>query len=159
MPILKNHKHERFCQEMLVDDNATKAYIRTGYKNTAAARTAASKLLAKDNISRRVQELRYERSKQLEVDSQWVLYHLKTIAEHCMPVEVISDRQNDVNANTSMYKLDVSGALKALEMIGRHIGFFDKRDKEDTSKWNWVNVLKLIESEKKEANESKKNNI
>ena len=33
MPKLRNKKHELFCQEYLVDLNATQAYIRTGYTN------------------------------------------------------------------------------------------------------------------------------
>ena len=54
MPLTK--KQERFCEEYLIDLNATQAYIRAGYsaKSNDIARVESSKLLTKPNIQQRI---------------------------------------------------------------------------------------------------------
>ena len=42
-------KEERFCQEYIIDYNATKAAIRAGYKEKSAA-VQGSRLLKNDNV-------------------------------------------------------------------------------------------------------------
>jgi hypothetical protein len=54
MPVLKNHKHERFAQELAKGKTADEAYELAGFK---ANRGNASTLKAKQNISDRVEEL------------------------------------------------------------------------------------------------------
>ena len=49
MPVLANAKHERFCQEYIIDLNGTKTYERT-YGEVKAPRVQASKLLSKANM-------------------------------------------------------------------------------------------------------------
>lgn len=51
---------ERFCVEFVKSGNATRAYKAAGYKadNDASVRAAAAKLLTKDNVKKRIAELR-----------------------------------------------------------------------------------------------------
>lgn len=54
-----NERQERFCQEYLLDGNATAAYIRAGYSDRGDnAHANAHRLMANDGILIRLQELR-----------------------------------------------------------------------------------------------------
>ena len=68
MAKLTNEKHERFCQEYLIDLNGKQAAIRTGYSEATAA-AQASRLLTNVNIQERVAELQAERSKRTTIDA------------------------------------------------------------------------------------------
>ena len=73
-------KHYRFCQEVLVDDNATAAYRRAGYKDTPAANGNAARLIANDSIQATLKSLRDARKKRLEVTADRVLQELACLA-------------------------------------------------------------------------------
>ena len=51
-------RQKAFVREFLVDQNATAAYIRAGYKDTPSARANAARLIAKDSIHAAVAALR-----------------------------------------------------------------------------------------------------
>ena len=57
MPVLKNSRHELFCQNLAKGMTQKKAYIGAGYKETPDTQAYASRLAAKDNIRQRVVEL------------------------------------------------------------------------------------------------------
>lgn len=71
MPILANDKHERFCQEYLVDFNASQAAIRAGYSKRSAG-SQAHDLLKKPDIQARLAELKAEIAAKLEIDQEAV---------------------------------------------------------------------------------------
>jgi phage terminase small subunit len=73
-------KHYRFCQEVLVDDNATAAYRRAGYKDTPAACNNAARLIGIDRITAAIKDLREARKKRLEINSDRVLQELACLA-------------------------------------------------------------------------------
>jgi phage terminase small subunit len=81
MPKLENEKQERFCQEYLFDNNATKAYMRA-YPGTKpeSADTAGPRLLGNVRISERIQELREARGKRTQVTQDRVVQQLANIA-------------------------------------------------------------------------------
>ena len=56
---LKNSKHQRFCEEFVIDQNRTQAAIRAGYSKNSA-RQIGSKLLTKVDIQDRIEELQKE---------------------------------------------------------------------------------------------------
>ncbi len=57
-----DRKQAKFCVEIMRTGNATEAYKAAGYKprNDAVAAAAASKLLRKDKVRERIEELRKE---------------------------------------------------------------------------------------------------
>ena len=57
LPVLKNPRHERFCQELAKGKSATEAYISAGYKGSVTA-AAASRLLRNVMVCERVDELK-----------------------------------------------------------------------------------------------------
>ncbi len=74
-----NPKQERFCQEYLVDLNATRAAIRAGYSPRTANEIGAENL-AKPSIADRVAQLMAERQERTEVTQDEVVRELAFIA-------------------------------------------------------------------------------
>lgn len=79
MPVLANAQHERFCQEYLIDLNGTKAAERAKYSKKTA-RSKASQLLTKINISARIAELKEIRSERTVITQDMVLKELMILA-------------------------------------------------------------------------------
>jgi Terminase small subunit len=52
-----SEKQWRFCQEFIVDDNATAAYIRAGYKDTPSAEHNVSKIMGNDGVKKAIAAL------------------------------------------------------------------------------------------------------
>lgn len=121
-------KQELFCQEYIIDLNATQAAIRAGYSERTA-RVTASKLLTKANISTRIKELKDKRADKLELDAYWVLKRLKEISDRSMQAEPVMewDHAEGKLVETGEYQFDSTGANKATELIGKHIGMFDPK--------------------------------
>src|SRR4030042_1544702 len=71
-------KQDRFCEEYLVDLNATQAAIRAGYSEKTA-RQIANRLLTIVDIQERISELRDKLSKKAEVSVERVLKELVLI--------------------------------------------------------------------------------
>jgi phage terminase small subunit len=125
-----NDKQERFIDEYLVDLNATQAAIRAGYKEKTA-RQQGSRLLTNADIQARIEELQQERAKKVQLDAEWVLNRLKEISDKCMTAEPVEvwDHEARTMVETGEYQFDSTGANRATELIGKHLGMFkDKLD-------------------------------
>lgn len=119
------NKQEAFVREYLVDLNATQAAIRAGYSEKTARQTGAENL-SKPYIHARIQELQQQRSEKLELDADWVLNRLKEISDKCMQAEPVTEFNYDTKRleETGEYEFDSSGANRATELIGKHLGMF-----------------------------------
>lgn len=104
-------KQARFVHEYMVDLNATQAAIRAGYKPKNAAQTGAENL-RKPQIQAALQEARESREKSSMITAEWVLKEISKIAEN--QEEAARDR------------------LKALELIGKHLGMWERREDTET---------------------------
>lgn len=121
-------KHRRFADEYLKDMNGAAAYLRAGYQcSEATARVNASKLLINTNIQAYIATKQAEISKDAGISVQWVLDNLKFVAERCLTPEPMMDK----DGNIVEWRFDSSGANKALETIGKHLGMF--KDKVEVS--------------------------
>ena len=101
-------KQERFCQEYLVDLNATQAAIRSGY-SAKTANVKGSQLLAKVNIKQRVSELKDEVARNTDVDISRV-------------VSMLLDSYEDAKAAGQH-----GPAVRAVELLGKRLGAFVDR--------------------------------
>lgn len=72
-------KNEVFCEEYLIDLNATQAAIRAGYSPNAAG-SIGSELLKKPEIRARIDQAMAERSKRTGINADRVLRELGRIA-------------------------------------------------------------------------------
>lgn len=124
-------KQKRFCEEYVKDLNGTRAAIRAGYSERSA-RQSANDLLSEPDIKQYVSQLQSEISKKLKIDAEWVLNRFVEISDRCMqavPV-MIFDPETKEYVESGEYKFDSNGANKATELVAKHIGFFEKDNKQ-----------------------------
>lgn len=121
-----NAKQELFCQEYIIDLNATQAAVRAGYSEKTASATA-SRLLANVKVSSRIKELKDKRADKLELDAYWVLKRLKDVSDRSMQAEPVMEFRGGEMIETGEYEFDSAGANRATELIGKHIGMFDPK--------------------------------
>lgn len=121
-------KHELFCQEYIIDYNGTKAAVRAGYEEKSA-RKQASRLLTNADILARVRELQQEQVKRLAVSQDYVVMQLIDTYNCCREPSPV--REYDMGSGewveTGMYQFDSKGALKALELLGKHLGMYNDK--------------------------------
>ena len=113
-------KQKMFVLEYLVDLNATAAARRAGYSEKTAE-IIGHENLRKPNIHTAIQEAQQERSEKLSLSAEWVLGRFKLISDRCIQGEPVLDREGNP---TGEWRFDSSGANKATEMIGKHLGMF-----------------------------------
>jgi phage terminase small subunit len=132
-------KHERFCEEYQLDLNATQAATRAGY-SAKTARITGQRLLAREDVQERLREMRRRRAERTQVEADQVLLRLQDVAEKCM-TEVPTRDADGEEVGTRM--VNASGAIRALELLGKHLGLFVDRqqivsDQETTISLEWT---------------------
>jgi len=141
-----NSRHIEFVNEYLADSelNATRAYLKVYTKSSeGAARRSASDLLTRPDIQAYVSQRMKERVQRVEAEKgitqDFVLCGLKEVAQRCMqrvPVMVWSreDKRHAQATNADgqgIWEFDSSGANRALELLGKHLGVFEGAESED----------------------------
>jgi len=111
-------KQEIFVQEYLVDLNATAAAKRAGYSEKTAY-SMGQRLLKNVEIQKAVQEANASRQRRTEITQDYVIGELAKIAG-----KEASDAQDS--------DLRYSNKIKALELLGKHLGAFERTDKQQT---------------------------
>ena len=120
-------KEERFCLEYTVDYNGTAAAKRAGYTEKSAAKTA-SRLLKRSCVMERVRQLQKEQAQRLCISSDLVVIQAMELYKKCTQAVPVTewDYSEHCMVETGEYQLDSRGAVKCLELIGKHLGMFDK---------------------------------
>lgn len=138
------YKQQCFCEEYLIDLNATQAAIRAGY-STKCASNIASELMVKPAISEAINKAMAIRSRRTGVNADRVINELAKVA-FLNPTDLVDFRDATLypNANgadtaaiASVKVKEVTGdidsverevkfcdKLKALELLGKHLGMF-----------------------------------
>lgn len=127
-------KQERFCREYVVDLNATQAAIRAGF-SAKTANEQGARMLAKVSIQAFIGELQAEVSQKLGITQEWVINRLKEISDRCMTaVPVLIRDGNGGWMESGEYQFDSTGANKATELLGKHLGVFEKDNSQGAQK-------------------------
>ena len=103
-------KQERFCEEYLIDLNATQAAIRAGY-SVESAGSIGSENLTKPEIRARIDTAMAERSKRTGINADRVLRELGRIA-FLNPTKVIDFQTAEVLSDASEDDLAVISGMK-----------------------------------------------
>jgi phage terminase small subunit len=145
-------RQRRFCEEYIIDLNATQAAIRAGF-SAKTARCQASKLFANVAIEKYVADLRAKQQKRTEIDADAVLKELATLGfskitnvleldkygasfkeelseEAQRSIESISVSKTSVETDrgvSSNERLQVKmhSKISALKVLGQHLGIFN----------------------------------
>ena len=146
-------KQRKFCEEYLIDLNATQAAIRAGYSENSA-NEIASQNLAKLNIQEYLSKRQKELSEATGITQKKVIEEYAKIAfvdirEVFGPDNVLFDvRQIDDSTAAAISSVEVDemkmggitigntkkikfhDKIRALEALGKHLGIFEKDNKQ-----------------------------
>ena len=167
-----NSRQMKFCDEYLVDLNATQAAVRAGY-TPKYANTNAFKLLQNTAIKEYIQKRQQDRMERTEITQDFVLKELKEMASvnatdyariveknATVQVEGVEMQLYDAEGNPVKYRtvepilteeltevqkkalrvikkgrdgfeIQPYDKLKILELLGRHLGMWDKKTEMD----------------------------
>jgi phage terminase small subunit len=120
---------QKFCDEYLIDCNATRAY-KAAYpriKNDAVARANSSRLLTNANIKAYIQERLDEMSSAKVASAEEVMKYLTSVmrGESTAEIVVIEGNSDGCSSARRMDKSpDEKERLKAAELIGKRYGLF-----------------------------------
>ena len=100
-------KQKTFCEEYLVDLNATQAAIRAGYSSDTAQQIGSENLL-KPVIQEHIQKNMDKRSQKTEITAEYVLNGIRDVVATCVEEDTY----------------DAKAALKGYELLGKHLKIF-----------------------------------
>lgn len=135
-------KQKRFCEEYLIDLNATQAAIRAGY-SPDTAKAIGCENLTKPDIRAHIDRAMAERSRRTGVNADRVIQELAKIAfvnatdvidpktatvkENALPEDMAAIQSVKVKTfgeDGLEREIKMADKLRALEMLGRHLGMF-----------------------------------
>lgn len=138
-------KQAMFCKEYMIDLNATQAAIRAGYSEHTA-QEIGSQNLSKLLIHEEIQRLMKERSNKVELTAEYILNNIIEIGNRCMqrvPVMVRAGKswkqkeewainpETDEEELVGVWEFREGGALKAQELLGKHLKLFVDKERAD----------------------------
>lgn len=143
------NKQRMFVAEYLKDLNATQAAIRAGYSSRNADKIGFQ-LLEKTRVQQAIEQAMKRRIKRVEFDQDTVVQQLARIAfvdmkdvvefgpdgvsvRDCEDVDgtLLNEVSETKTKDGGTIKVKLSDRMKALELLGRHMGMF--RDKVEVS--------------------------
>lgn len=157
-----NERQKRFADEYLIDLNATQAAIRAGYSEKTATKIGAENL-TKPDIAEYIERRKKARIDRTQITQDFVLMELMKIAtadgtdfatvgkRNRVTLTPTDDLPPEKRAAVATIKKGKNGIevktydkLKALELLGKHLGMFEKAqlgDSEDTEDDGFIDAL------------------
>ncbi len=146
-------KQRKFVAEYLVDLNATRAAIRAGYSAKTADRIGPE-LLGKTCVREAVEAAQKRREKRTEITQDRVLHELARVAfgnsRAVMSwgpgglvlrnsaeltedeAALVSEVRETTTKDGGSMALKTHDKMKALELLGKHLGMFDKKQEDQS---------------------------
>lgn len=120
-------KHEQFLALILVGESQGAAYRQVYSCDLRTADVSASRLLKNPNFLEHLKLRRQALADSNDINHEWVIRNLKEIVEEC--------RRQGKGYNPSV-------ATKAIELIGKHLGTFEKeqRETDDVPQWTGIEI-------------------
>ena len=128
------NKQTIFVAEYIKDFNATQAAIRAGYSEKTAGAIGAENL-TKPEIQEAISTAMSERAKRTELTQDYIVSNLMEIVSRAMqatPVIRKGEQLTDENGQ-GVWEFDAKNALRALELLGKHLGMFSDKIKAEIS--------------------------
>lgn len=147
-----NEKQQRFCDEYLIDLNATQAAIRAGY-SVRTAKAIGSKLLTKVDVQSYISTKRKNISDRNDNLAQRVIDELSKLAfsnmkdyvnggNNVLEIKHLDDDKTAAVAGvktklgddgSTWTEIKLHDKVSALEKLGRHLGIFERDNKQQTN--------------------------
>lgn len=122
-------KQQRFCDEYLIDLNATQAAIRAGYAKKTAHQIGYANL-SKPAIDEYIKQRMAEKESELIADQDEVLKYLTAVmrGQSRSSIVVVENTGDFTSAAREMEKApDEKERLKAAELLGKRYGLYTDR--------------------------------
>lgn len=136
---------KRFCDEYLIDLNATRAY-KVAYpkcKKDETANAASSRMLRNVKVQEYISEKQKEIEKRTEVTQDMVIKELAKIA--FLDIRKLYTENGQLK-NVADIDSDTAGAISSLETLEEYEGYGDDREKiGDTQKVKLLDKTKALE--------------
>lgn len=135
-------RQQRFCDEYLIDLNATQAAIRAGY-NEKYAHTNAAKLLQITTIKEFIAARMAEKQSNLIADQNEVLEYLTAVMRGQSQSEIVVVEgigMGTSEARTMQKAPDEKERLKAAELLGKRYGVFTEKVKQEVDLDGELNI-------------------
>ncbi len=155
-----SEKHILFCNEYLIDFNASAAFVRAGYAEKGARQNAYT-LLQNDEIKEYLSKQQEKLQRKTEISAERVINELAKIAFHntqdfvnggnsvleikhldrdkVAAVSKIKTTTKEFDGNvTTTTEIGFYDKVDALEKLGRHLGVFEK---DNTQKQPNTNIV------------------
>ena len=119
-------KQQRFCDEYLIDLNATQAAIRSGYSERTA-RAIGNENLTKPDIKEYIEQRMAEKEKALIADQDEVLKYLTSVLRgKSKSTEIVVEGTGEgcSEARTILKEPSEKDRLKAAELLGKRYGLY-----------------------------------
>jgi phage terminase small subunit len=119
-------KQKRFCDEYLIDLNATQAAIRAGYSKKTAQQMGTENL-SKPVIKEFIEQRMAEKEKKLIADQDEVLKYLTSVLRGETESEIVvveGTGMGESSARKVQKAPDEKERLKAAELLGKRYGIF-----------------------------------
>ena len=147
-------QQKAFCRFYVAssDFNQTQAAVNAGYSEKTAY-SIANRLLKNVEVKKYIARLQRERIERVEIKADDILKDLIEIKDRCMqakPVTFMGSQVKDKEGN-NLWKFDAKGATKAIELIGKHIGFFLEDNKQKQAILNPIQNNYILPEECKDA--------
>lgn len=140
-------KQKRFCDEYLVDLNATQAAIRAGYSKKTAYSIGVENL-KKPEIKKYIEQRMAEKEKELIADQDEVLKYLTSVLRgESRSTEIVIEGIGDGMSEARTIKKEPSekDKLKAAELLGKRYGLYtDKVDIDATEAVTIINDIPRV---------------
>lgn len=126
---------EQFVAQYLLDGDAIQAMVRSGCP-AGQVLTLVPQWLADPEVISAITDRQFARSVSYGISDPWMLTRLLTIVERCMePRPVMKPTANGMEQVRSaegegVWGFDSVGATAALELLGKHIGFFGRHNQQ-----------------------------
>ena len=115
-------KQKRFCDEYLIDCNATQAAVRAGYSPKTAKQTGCENL-AKPDLKAYIDERLEEMHNEKTADAQEVLEYLTSVMRGEHKEQVLKLVGEGVQTISDI-DVGAKDRIKAAELIGKRYGMF-----------------------------------
>lgn len=140
-------RQKRFCDEYLVDLNATQAAIRAGYSKKTAYSIGVENL-KKPEIKKYIEQRMAEKEKELIADQDEVLKYLTSVLRgESRSTEIVIEGIGDGMSEARTIKKEPSekDKLKAAELLGKRYGLYtDKVDIDATEAVTIINDIPRV---------------
>jgi phage terminase small subunit len=115
-------KQKAFAREYVKEGNATEAAKKAGYSKTAA-RQIGSENLSKPYIQEEIQEKQVILAEKAQVSAEFVINNFLEILNFNKQIEEFTQGDGE-NVRVKKKMIDAQAALKASELLGKHLGLF-----------------------------------